>query len=81
MVVIIARIAVDCFGSSAARTVAHKLSLNKNGEEQVLEFADIEEVFNAAMPWVMEGYIARITEKHGVVQYTQALTNGQSRHS
>jgi hypothetical protein len=58
-------------------TVAHKLILNKDGEEQVHEFGDIEEAFNAAVPWIMKGYIARITDKHGVVKYTQALTNGQ----
>jgi hypothetical protein len=57
--------------------VAHKLILNKGGEEQVHEFGDIEEAFNAAMPRIKEGYIARITDKHGVVKYTQALTNGQ----
>jgi hypothetical protein len=57
--------------------VAHKLILNKNGEEQVHEFGDIEEAFNAAMPWIMKGYIARITDKQGVVKYTQALANGR----
>lgn len=57
--------------------VAHNLILNKGGEEQVHEFADIEEAFSAAMPWIMKGYIARITDKHGVIKYTQALTNGQ----
>jgi hypothetical protein len=56
--------------------VAHKLILNKGGEEQVHEFADIEEAFNAAMPQIMQGYVARITDKHGVVKYTQALANG-----
>jgi hypothetical protein len=57
--------------------VAHKLILNKGGEEQVHEFEDIEEAFTAAMPWVMKGYFARVTDKQGVVKYTQALTNGQ----
>jgi hypothetical protein len=57
--------------------VAHKLILNKGGEEQVHEFGDIEEAFNAAMPWVMKGYTARITDKQGVVKYTQALASGQ----
>jgi hypothetical protein len=58
-------------------TVAHKLILNRAGEEQVHEFADIEEAFNAAMPWIMKGYVARITDKQGVIKYTQALANGQ----
>ena len=57
--------------------MAHKLILNKAGEEQVHEFADIEEAFNAALPRIMEGYVARITDQHGVVKYTQALANGQ----
>ena len=57
--------------------MVHKLILNKGAEEQVHEFADIEEAFNASMPWIMKGYTARITDKHGVVKYTQALTNGQ----
>jgi hypothetical protein len=57
--------------------VAHKLILNKAGEELVQEFEDIEEAFNAAMPWIMKGYIARVADMQGAVQYTQALTNGQ----
>ena len=57
--------------------MAHKLILNMGGEEQVHEFADIEGAFNAAMPRVMEGYVARITDDHGIVMYTQALINGQ----
>ncbi|MBN2130593.1 MAG: hypothetical protein JW741_13915 [Sedimentisphaerales bacterium] len=55
----------------------HKLILNKGGEEQVHEYEDIEEAFNVALPWVMKGYVARITDKQGVVKYTQALSNGQ----
>jgi hypothetical protein len=51
--------------------------LNKGGEEQVHEFADIEEAFNAAMPWIMKWYTARITDKQGIVKYTQALKYGQ----
>jgi hypothetical protein len=57
--------------------VAHKLILNRGDEEQVHEFGDIEEAFNAATPWIMKGYIARITDKQGVIKYTQALANGQ----
>jgi hypothetical protein len=57
--------------------VPHKLILNKGGKEQVQEYEDIEEAFNVAMPWIMRGYVARITDKKGVVKYTQALSNGQ----
>jgi hypothetical protein len=57
--------------------VAHKLILNKGGEEEVLKFSDIEKAFDAAEPWILNGYIARVTDGQGVVQYTQALTNGQ----
>lgn len=57
--------------------MTHKLILIKDGEEQVHEFADVEEAFNAAVPWIMKGSIARITDKQGVVKYTQALANGQ----
>jgi hypothetical protein len=68
-------------GSSARqdrrKPVPHKLILNKGGEEQIQEYEDIEEAFNAAMPWIMKGYIARITDKKGVVKYTQSLSNGQ----
>ena len=55
----------------------HKLLLSKGGEEQVLEFGDLERALNAALPWVMKGYIARVTDGAGVVQYTQALSGGQ----
>jgi hypothetical protein len=57
--------------------VPHKLILNNGSEEQTHEFADIEEAFNAALPWIMKGYIARVTDKQGIVEYTQALANGQ----
>jgi hypothetical protein len=43
----------------------HKLILTKDGEEQVQEYEDIEQAFNAAMPWIMKGYVARITDKRG----------------
>jgi len=55
----------------------HKLILNRGGEEQILELEDIEQALNEALPWVMKGYIARITDKQGVVKYTQALSRGQ----
>lgn len=57
--------------------MSHKLILNRGGEEQVQEFADIEEAFTAAMPLILAGYTARITDKNGVVKYTQAMSNGQ----
>ena len=57
--------------------MTHKLIVNKGGEEQVHEFGDIEEAFDAAIPWIRKGYIARITDKQGVVKYTQTLANGQ----
>jgi hypothetical protein len=57
--------------------IPHKLILNKGGEEQVLEFSDIEKAFDVAVPWILNGYIARVTDGQGVVKYTQALTNGQ----
>ena len=57
--------------------MAHKLILNKGDEEQVHEFADIEEAFNSSRAWIMKGYTARITDGHGVVKYTQAAVNGQ----
>jgi len=44
------------------------VSCFEGDEEQVHEFADIEEAFNAAMPRIMEGYVARITDKHGVAR-------------
>ncbi len=55
----------------------HKLMLNKDHDEQVHEFETIEAAFDAAEPWIMQGYIARITDKEGVVQYTQTLGDGQ----
>ena len=55
----------------------HKLILNKGVEEQAQEHQDIEQAFNAAIPWIVKGYIARITDQQGVVKYTQALANGQ----
>ena len=56
--------------------MAHKLILTKGNEEQVREFTGIEEAFNAAMPWIIDGYVARVTDKHGVVSHTQVLNNG-----
>ena len=55
----------------------HKLILNKGDEVQVQEYEDIGQAFIAAMPWIMKGYIARVTDQQGVVKYTQALANGQ----
>jgi hypothetical protein len=57
--------------------MAHKLILNKGYEEQVYEFDAIGKAFDAAMPFIMDGFIARMTDKNGVVKYTQALTDGQ----
>jgi len=56
--------------------LAHKLILTKGCEEQVREFTGIDEAFNAAIPWIIDGYIARVTDKHGVVSHTQVLNNG-----
>ena len=56
---------------------SHNLILTKGGDEQILEVEDIEQAFTQALPWIMKGYIARITDKQGVVKYTQALANGQ----
>jgi len=56
--------------------VPHKLILNNGSEEQVHECEDIEQAFDAAVPWIMKGYVARITDKQGAVKYTQALANG-----
>ncbi len=55
----------------------HKLILIKGEEQQLQEYEDIEQAFNAAMPWIMKGYVARVTDKQGVVKYTQSLSNGQ----
>lgn len=57
--------------------MSHKLILNKGHEEQVHEFDAIEKAFDAAVPFIMDGFIARMTDKDGVVKYTQALTEGQ----
>ena len=54
--------------SLAPRVSTHKLIVNKGGEEQVLEFKDLEQAMNGALPWVMNGYIARITNAQGVVK-------------
>ena len=36
-----------------------KLILNLGQEEQIHEFDAIEKAFDAAIPWIMKGYIAR----------------------
>jgi hypothetical protein len=46
-----------------------KLRLTKGGEEQVLEFGDIEAACAAAMQRVMAGYTVRVTDRQGVVKY------------
>jgi hypothetical protein len=43
----------------------HKLILNKGDEKQVHEYEDIEQAFNAAVPWVMKGYIAPLPTSRG----------------
>ena len=55
----------------------HKLILNKGNEEQVHEFDAIESAFDAAEPFIMDGFIARMMDTDGVVKYTQALADGQ----
>jgi uncharacterized RDD family membrane protein YckC len=54
-----------------------KLIVNKGAEEQVHEYESIEQAFDSAERWVATGFIARITDKQGIVKYTQALANGQ----
>jgi uncharacterized RDD family membrane protein YckC len=54
-----------------------KLIVNKGAEEQVHEYESIEQAFDSAERWVATGFIARITDKQGVVKYTQAFANGQ----
>ncbi len=54
-----------------------KLILNRGHEEQIHEFDAIEKAFDAAVPFIMDGFIARMTDKEGVVKYTQALADGQ----
>jgi tetratricopeptide (TPR) repeat protein len=75
------RLAKQCseimFSRPTRCLVGYKLILTKGGEEQVHEFVAIEEAFIAASPWIMKGYIARVTDKQGIVKYTQALVNGQ----
>jgi hypothetical protein len=52
------------------------LILNKGDEEQIHEYEDMEQALNAAIPWIMKGYIARIADAQGVIKYTQALSGG-----
>ena len=54
----------------------HKLILNRGVEERILECEGEEQALDEAMPWVMKGYIARIADEHGVVRWTQALSEG-----
>jgi len=61
----------------ASRGSLYKLILNKGGEEQIFEFESVDLAFNEALPWIMNGYIARIIDEHGVVKFTQALANRQ----
>jgi hypothetical protein len=62
---------------SAPTCRAHKLIITKGTEEQIFECGDEEQALNQAMPWVMKAYIARIVDEHGVVKWTQALSEGQ----
>ena len=56
---------------------SHKLIVNKGADERMFECENEEQAHNQAMPWVMKGYIARIVDEHGVVKWTQALSEGQ----
>jgi hypothetical protein len=51
--------------------------VNKGAEEQVFECEDEEQALDKALPWVMQGYIARIADEWGVVKWTQAVSDGQ----
>jgi hypothetical protein len=54
-----------------------KLILNKDGEETIQEHASIEQTFDAAVPWIMKGFTARMMDEEGTVKYTQTLAEGQ----
>jgi hypothetical protein len=55
----------------------YKLIVNRGTEERVFDCEDEEQAFDKAMPWVMQGYLARIADERGVVKWTQALSDGQ----
>jgi len=54
-----------------------KLILNRGHEERVEVHNSMEQAFDAALPRMNEGYIARVTDENDVVQYTQVIRNGQ----
>jgi hypothetical protein len=43
-------------------------------ESRVEEYERIEHAFDAAIPWIAKGYVARITDKQGIV-----VSGGQFR--
>ena len=55
----------------------HKLILNNKNEEKIEEYEKIEQAFDAAIPWIAKGYVARITDQQGIVKYTQIIVDGQ----
>jgi len=61
--------------TSHAATIS--LILSKSGKQQVRQLVDVEQALDEALPWVMQGYVARIMDQDGVLKLTQALSNGQ----
>ena len=55
----------------------HLLILNKGSEKRVIECDSMEAALDQAVVGVMNGYIARVADKNGVVKFTQAQANGQ----
>jgi hypothetical protein len=55
----------------------YKLILTKDDEELITEHDSMEAAFDAGTPRLNEGYILRVADDAGVVQYTQVLNNGR----
>jgi hypothetical protein len=57
--------------------VSYKLILNKDHEELISEHDSLEAAFDAGAMRLNDGYILRVADHAGVVQYTQVLNNGR----
>ena len=61
----------------AASEPQYKLFLDKGQEKQVIEFEEAEEAVEAAFPWLIQGWVARIADRTGDVKRTQTFADGR----
>lgn len=62
--------------AATPRATTIRLVLCKGSERQVHQCVDIEQAFDKAWPWIMDDYIAQITDGDGILKLTRTLSKG-----